>query len=102
MRTYELALILRGSLIKPKRDKLLDKIRSLISDAKITKVDEWGEKALAYPIKKENLGFYFLFELEQADDKPLPLSDLEKKLLAEEDVLRHLLVRKNKKPVTSD
>ncbi|MCL5746691.1 MAG: 30S ribosomal protein S6 [Patescibacteria group bacterium] len=93
MRTYELAVVLRGSLTQAEREKLLDKIKSLIHDIKIAKIDSWGEKALSYPIKKESLGFYFLMALEQQGDKAVSFSDLEKKLLAEEDILRHLLVR---------
>lgn len=94
MRTYELALVVRGSLTSPKREKLLDKAKSLLHDLKISKVDLWGEKALSYPIKKESLGFYYLLSLEQNGEKTVSFVDLEKKLLAEEDVLRHLLIRK--------
>lgn len=90
MRIYELALVLKSSLSQVKRKKAVDTIKSLLKDLKITKEEDVGEKQLAYKIKKENTGYYldFLFEGES-----IPM-DFEKKLLANEDVLRHLLIRR--------
>ena len=36
-------------------------VKDLIKGAKFTKEQDLGEKGLAYPIKKENKGFYFNF-----------------------------------------
>lgn len=90
MRIYELALVLKSSLSQVKRKKAVDTIKSLLKDLKITKEEDVGEKQLSYKIKKENTGYYldFLFEGES-----IPM-DFEKKLLANEDVLRHLLIRR--------
>lgn len=90
MRIYELVLVLRPSLKEDDRKKLLTTIKTWIKDVKITKEEDWGSKALKYPIKKELTGFYYDFILEA--DKIT--EDLEKKLLTQENVLRHLLIRK--------
>ena len=90
MRTYELAVVLRSSVKEADRKKLVDTIKSWLQDAKITKEEDWGSKALKYPIKKELTGHYFYMLLESA--KAIP-ADVEKRLLSEENVLRHLLVR---------
>ena len=90
MRAYELALVLKTSLSDSQRKKALDAIKALLKDLKITKEQTIGEKSLSYKIKKENSGYYmdFLFEGEN-----IPV-DFEKKLINNEDVLRHLLIRR--------
>jgi small subunit ribosomal protein S6 len=90
MRNYQLVLVLKKSLTEASRKKLLETIKEWIKGAKFTKEDEWGEKPLAYTIKRENSGFFvnYLFESKEELSK-----DLERKLMASEDVLRHLLLR---------
>ena len=91
MRLYELILIIKSSLTEKERTKILDTIRGWFKGAKISKDESWGQKPLAYTIKRELSGVYHLFQLES--EKGLP-EDLEKKLIASEQVLRHLLIRK--------
>jgi small subunit ribosomal protein S6 len=90
MRNYQLVLVLRKSLSEANRKKLLETIKGLLTGAKFTKVDEWGEKTLAYVIKKESSAFFVnvLFETKEELTK-----DFEKKLMATDDVIRHLLLR---------
>ena len=89
MRTYELVLILKPSLNSAQRQKIIETVKAWLKNVKITKEDEWGQKPLAYAIKKEVSGSYLdlHFEAEMVAD------DFEKKLLANKDVLRHLLLR---------
>lgn len=70
------------------RKSLLDNIKKNIT---IKKEDLWGERVLAYPIKKHTKGFYAHFEIE-AD--PKDIKGLDKSLKLEEDVLRYLLIRR--------
>ncbi|MBI2622568.1 MAG: 30S ribosomal protein S6 [Candidatus Levybacteria bacterium] len=84
-------MVLQSSLSEAQRKKLIDTVKTWLGDVKIAKEDEWGQKPLAYPIKKEIAGFYLLFNLETENSIPL---DLEKKLLTNENILRHLLIRK--------
>jgi ribosomal protein S6 len=91
MRNYQLVLVLRKSLTEVNKKKLLDTIKSWLKGAKFTKEDVWGEKPLSYSIKRETSAFFvnYLFEL-----KDETLVDFEKKLMAHDDVLRHLLLRR--------
>lgn len=89
MRAYELVLVTKSSLSDTVRKKLVSGIKSLLKDLKITKENEIGQKSLAYRIKRESDGFYLNFVLE---GESIP-SDLEKKLLENENILRHLLLR---------
>ncbi|GDX62072.1 hypothetical protein LBMAG33_3820 [Candidatus Levyibacteriota bacterium] len=99
MRQYELVLVLRSSLVEAKRNKLLETVKSWLREVRVAKESEWGQKPLAYAIKKENSGFYVDYLL----DSDLPSvgigtggipKDFEKRIMGNEDILRHLLVRK--------
>ncbi len=89
MRSYELILIARGSLSDALRKKLVTSVKSLLKDLKIVQEDEIGMKSLAYKIKREANGFYWNFKIE---GESIP-ADFEKKLLENDNILRHLLLR---------
>lgn len=91
MRLYELVLVLKTSLDEKGRKKLIDDVKSWLTDVKVTAEEEWGQKPLAYKIKKEVAGVYHFMKLET--EKVIP-ADLEKQLLRNENVLRHLLIRR--------
>lgn len=92
MRLYELALVLRPSLSDKERKEVIDSVKTLFSDvAKVTKEDDLGQKPLAYKIKKESAGYYYIMQLEsETGIKP----EFEKSLYAQDSILRHLLIRK--------
>lgn len=90
MRAYELILVTKTSLTDTLRKKLIVSVKSLLKDLKIVKENEVGQKALAYRIKREANGFYFDFALE---GETVPM-DFEKKLLENDNILRHLLLRR--------
>ncbi|MDP3987701.1 MAG: 30S ribosomal protein S6 [Candidatus Levybacteria bacterium] len=89
MRIYELALVLRNSLPEDKRKKIIDTIKSWAKELKAAKEESIGEKNFSYPIKKEKSGFYYVLSLE-GDNISV---DFEKRILMQDEVLRHLLVR---------
>lgn len=89
MRSYELVLVVSSSLTEPLRKKLIAGVKALLKDLKIVKENEVGLKSLAYKIKREATGFYFDFTLE---GETIP-QDFEKKLLENDNILRHLLLR---------
>ncbi len=90
MRLYELVFVVKSTLAEEKRKKLIEDIKKLFKNVKITKEQEWGQKVLAYPIKHELSGFYvgLSVESENAIEK-----DLEKHLYQNENILRHLVIR---------
>lgn len=90
MKNYQLVVALKTSLSEPNRKKLLETVKGLLKSAKFTKEEEWGDKVLSYAIKKESAAFFvnYLFELKEELAK-----DFEKKLNANENILRHLLLR---------
>ncbi|OGH20790.1 MAG: 30S ribosomal protein S6 [Candidatus Levybacteria bacterium RIFCSPHIGHO2_02_FULL_37_13] len=90
MRAYELVLVLKTSLSESQQKKILDGVKTLLKGVKKIKENVLGQKPLSYPIKKETAGVYIDWSFEM-DSIP---TDFEKKLLVNDDVLRHLLIRR--------
>ena len=88
-----MTLILDADLSSEDQKKLIEKIKKIIEDTKgkVEKINDWGKKELAYPIKKKKMGSYFLWEIKVA---PQDLDKIDKKLKIEEEVLRYLVLRK--------
>lgn len=93
MRDYELVLVIDPELSGEDQKKLLAKVQKIVEDlkGKVEKKDEWGRKELAYPIKKKNLGYYFLLAIKLPPEAP---AQVDKKLKLEEKIIRYLLVKK--------
>ncbi len=91
MRIYELIVVLRPTLKETERTKMFDSIKTWLADVKVTKEEEIGQKALSYPIKHEVMGFYKLFSFETETVVPAGLAT---RLIGQDNILRHLLVRK--------
>jgi small subunit ribosomal protein S6 len=49
-----------------------------------------GRKELAYPIKKEVSGFYFVFNCEA---NPEAIAEFDRKAGLNENIIRHLIIR---------
>ncbi len=85
-----MVLVLKTSLSEANRKKFLETVKTWLKDAKFSKEEEWGEKVLAYAIKREDKGFFQNFVFETKQDL---VKELEKKIIASDNVLRHLLLR---------
>lgn len=88
-RQYKLVLILKSSLKKEQKDKLLANVKSWGGKLDKEKTIDMGEKKFAYSIKGDKKGDYVLMEFETKNE----VKELETKLRLNEDILRHLLVR---------
>ncbi|MEK7558735.1 MAG: 30S ribosomal protein S6 [Patescibacteria group bacterium] len=98
MRAYELILILRPTLKDEERKKLVSTVKDFLGKPEVVKEDDWGQKTLAYMIKKETSGHYTRLMLEMETDIP---QDFEKRLITHDGILRHLFLRREeneKKP----
>lgn len=62
MRTYETVLIVNPQIVGDEYTAVIEKFKGVLTDqnAEILKVDEWGTKRLAYPVKKCEQGTYVL------------------------------------------
>ncbi|MCP4653788.1 MAG: 30S ribosomal protein S6 [bacterium] len=92
-RTYELGFIVEPRQSDDDVKTIATKYRQMIeaSGATITEEDHWGKRKLAYPIHKFTEGQYvFLFV---SADGSVPWPDVERLLMQDEKILRHLVVR---------
>jgi small subunit ribosomal protein S6 len=87
-----MVLIIRPDLEGDELDDVIDDIKDLIkrNNGEVAKVEPWGLRRLAYPIKKQQEGRYVLltFNLE-----PRNVAELERVLKLRESVIRHLVIR---------
>ena len=94
MQSYELMLIFDPSLEESKITEELSKITSIIEKEKgeILNKDIWGLKKLAYPIKRQDNGFYVVLYFNSDSIVLLELDRLNK---INDKILRHLIVKSN-------
>jgi small subunit ribosomal protein S6 len=73
-------------------DSVVDSVEDLIkrNNGRVTKVEPWGLRKLAYPIRKQQEGRYFFMEF---DLEPQNIAEMERVLKLTESVIRHLIVR---------
>ena len=76
-----------------KEEAELKNIKELIESfkGKVTREEKWGEKTLAYSIKKNHTALFYNFQLE-IDKKNI--AELKKKLNFNDKILRYLLLVK--------
>lgn len=91
MRLYELVLVLKTSLTEPQRKKLIEQVKENLKNLKVSKEEEWGQKPLAYKIKREFSGFYHMMQLESETGIE---KGFERRLDGDESIIRYLLIRK--------
>ena len=91
-REYELVYILRPSVNPSDARKVADRITQIVDNrgAKLTRVDNWGKRKLAYPIKKHTRGHFVLVKLVGGNDV---VAELERNLRNLDDVMRWQTIR---------
>lgn len=101
MTVYEVCFILPGDLKPESIKKVVSDFEALVKSSEGRISDQKEEKReLAYPIKKHTEGIYVFADVELPPDKVLVL---DKSLTANEEVLRHLIVKKaSKSPPSAD
>jgi len=64
MRRYETFVIIDPDISKDDREPVIERIKELITqmDGMLILVDEWGDRKLAYEIKKKSRGYYVRFD----------------------------------------
>ncbi len=93
MRNYEFTFIAHPDVEEDEGlTGVTEKVSQFITEGggQITNVNHWGRRRLAYPIQKQQEGYYVLMQV-QLD--PKSLGELERKLKLTEEVIRYLLVR---------
>ena len=90
MREYEVIFIVHPDLDDNAFKEVVEKVRGWIIEGtgNVSKVDLWGKRRLAYPIRKQKDGQYVLMKTEL---EPAFISTLEHNLRFLEPVMRFLI-----------
>ncbi|RLC48399.1 MAG: 30S ribosomal protein S6 [Candidatus Cloacimonadota bacterium] len=91
MRNYEMMIIINTDLSEEDIDKTIDGVTNLIKEnnGKISDIDRWGKRHLAYPINKKKEAYYYIIYFQIDSEK---IIELEKKYKLMENILRYLIL----------
>ena len=92
MNKYESIIIINPNCTDEALKALEDKVTGLINEnGKVESVENMGKKKLAYDIKKNQEGFYMLFNFEA---KPDWIAEIERNYRITDDILKFIVVKK--------
>ena len=96
MNKYELVYVIDAALEDEARKAVIDRFNGMIEQngGKVTKVDEWGKRRLAYPINYKTEGYYVLVNFESEATLP---REIERTMQIAESILRYLIVKVEEK-----
>ena len=92
MTKYEIMFIVKATQEEDKIKSIADELQKLINKkpSKVIEFKEMGRKKLAYPIKKEVSGYYYVMTVEADHDT---IKEFDRKVSINEKVLRHLIIK---------
>ena len=91
MNKYEMMFIVKTTIEEATVNATVENLKSVITSMKgeITDSKELGQKKLAYPIKKEITGFYYVVDF--TANNALVVA-LDRKANIDENVIRHMII----------
>lgn len=92
MKKYEVMFIVKSAQDSEEIKKTAEAMKQIITEynGKVAEFNELGEKKLAYPIKKEISGYYYVMVIEANNEA---ISELDRKAFINENILRHLIIK---------
>lgn len=100
-RDYELGFILNPEVNEEQSSAILERIQQIVNthDGQVVRINQWGRRRLAYPIQHQRDGFYVFFDMILT---PETVSELDRNLKVTEEVLRHMIIRRDPKIVQQE
>ena len=92
MKKYEIMFIVKATQESADVKKTAENAKKILTaeKANVTEFKELGEKKLAYPIKKEINGYYYVLQVEANKEA---ITEFDRKVKLDENILRHLIIR---------
>ncbi|NLJ78514.1 MAG: 30S ribosomal protein S6 [Tissierellia bacterium] len=91
MRKYEGVFIFLPNLEEEDREQIFDRLKGVIeSHGSITKIDEWGNRKLAYEIDDLTEGYYIVVEFEAETST---IDELDRICKITDGVMRNMIIR---------
>ena len=93
MNNYEVMFVIDPTLDDEKKEAAVERVKEVISsEGEVVNVDVWGMRKLAYPIQKQNDGFYAVIEFKAEPTLP---QELDRRLKISDDFIRHIIINKD-------
>ena len=92
MTNYEIMFFVKTTMESDKIKNTIDTMKKVITDGKgkVVEVKDMGEKKLAYPIKKELTGYYYVLKVEASKEV---VAEFDRRASIDEAILRHLIIK---------
>lgn len=92
MNKYEIMFIVRADIDEKTQKDTVSAFEKVLTDmkAKIINFKDMGQKKLAYPIKKQIRGNYYLFNVEATVQA---VNEFDRKARIDENILRFIIIR---------
>lgn len=92
MKNYEISFIVRPDLEKDAVEKLAKNYEKVLVShkANVLSSKELGQKELAYTIKNQKTGYYYLINVEAND---AAIKEFDRLATLDENVLRHIIIK---------
>lgn len=93
MRQYEIMFIVKPTLSEDETKNVIKSFGDILTSngASIVESKDYGQRELAYEIKKFKSGYYYLYLIEANDDKAI--KEFDRLALISNDVIRHLITK---------
>jgi len=98
-RDYELGIVINPDVGDEQARAVIERVTQVIgsNDGQVVRVNAVGRRRLAYPIERHRDGLYFFFDLIL---DPTSITEIERTLRVNEDIIRHLLLKRDPRVVT--
>jgi small subunit ribosomal protein S6 len=94
VKRYEVVAIVKSDVAEEDLTAIIERSQTIITDRKgvIAKLDKWGKRRLAYEIKKQKDGFFFLIDF--AGNGPI-VAEVERNFKIDDRILKFMTVKKD-------
>ena len=92
MNKYEMMFIVKATMEESSVKAAAENVKKLAESlkAKVESFKEMGQKKLAYPIKKEISGYYFVMTMTANKEA---IKEVNRKMSIDENIIRHLIIK---------
>ncbi len=92
MNKYEIMFIVKTTMDENKVKATVDSMKKLVEtlNGKVENFKEMGERKLAYPIKKEINGYYYVMNVLASVEA---IKEFDRKASLDESIIRHLIIK---------
>lgn len=96
MRNYEIMIIVNATIDEKARMNTIESFKKVITShgAKVVDTNDMGQRELAYEIKKQKTGYYYVYFIEANNDEAI--KEFDRLALIDANIVRHLITKLEK------